>query len=160
MLNGSGIGDHFTGILHRAGLAAPIASTGTENNADAILRQITAIETATQDVVSGIVMNPANWNAVGSLKDSTGNYIGSGPFETPGRKTLWGREVAVTPAQAAGTATVGAFRRRRSSVDGRRCTWSRQILTRRSSLRTKSPYWLRSAPPWSYREASFGRSRR
>ena len=109
LLNGDATGDHFNGIVHRAA-APPIARTGTENNADAILRQITAIETATQDTVSGIVMNPANWNAVASLKATDGTYIGSGPFETPGRKMLWGREVAVTPAQVINTAVVGAFR--------------------------------------------------
>ena len=122
LLNGSGIDPNFTGILHRPGLAAPVARVDPENNADAILRQITAIETATMMTVSGIVMNSANWTPLLQLKDQNGNYVAQGgPFGTPLRKTLWGKDVALTPAQTVGTATVGCFKsgaqfRRRTPV--------------------------------------------
>jgi HK97 family phage major capsid protein len=122
LLNGDGVAPNFTGILHRAGLAAPIARVDPENNADAILRQISAIETATQMPVSGVILHPTNWDSLQLLKDTTGVYIaGGGPFASPTTKTLWGRQVAVTPKQAIGTATVGAFRtgsefRRRTPV--------------------------------------------
>jgi len=111
LLNGDGLGTNFTGILHRAGLAAPIARGATENNADVLLRQASAIELATSEAVSAFVLHPANWDALLLLKNANDDYIASGgPFGTPQRKLLWGREVAVTPAQAIGTGTVGAFK--------------------------------------------------
>ena len=110
LLNGDGTAPNFSGVLDRSGLATPIART-TETNPDVILAQISAIETATQLPVDAVVMHPNNWNNILLLKDGDGNYIaGGGPFVAPQRKTIWGRAVAVTPAIAAGTALVGAFK--------------------------------------------------
>ena len=109
-MNGDGTAPNFSGILDRSGLATPIART-TETNPDVILAQISAIETATSLAVDGIVMHPNNWNNILLLKDGDGNYIaGGGPFAAPQQKTMWGKAVAVTPAIAAGTALIGAFR--------------------------------------------------
>lgn len=109
LLNGDGVAPNVKGILARAGIAAPIART-TETNADVLLAQISAIETATNLPVDGIVMHPTNWNNVLLLKDADGNYIASGgPFTAPQRKTMWGRAVAVTPAVTVNTAVVGAW---------------------------------------------------
>jgi len=97
--SGDGVAPNLLGIRNRPGLAPPVALVAPENNADAILRQISAIELATLMPVSGVVMNPANWNAIVGLKDTTGNYIASGgPSGNPTPKRLWGRDAAVTPA--------------------------------------------------------------
>jgi HK97 family phage major capsid protein len=111
LLNGDGTAPNISGILDRAGIATPIARGGAEVNPDAILRQISAIETATSLPVDGIVVHPTNWDTMLLLKDANGGYIaGGGPFATPQRKTLWGRDVAVTTAITVNTALVGAFK--------------------------------------------------
>jgi HK97 family phage major capsid protein len=109
LLNGSGVSPNLRGFLHLTAPAAPIARVA-EVNAEAIYKQIAAIEAATNMPVTGIVMNGINWMAIDLLHDSTGNYIGGGgPFQSPRTPTLWGRPVAITSAIPAGTALVGAF---------------------------------------------------
>jgi HK97 family phage major capsid protein len=58
----------------------------------------------------GVIMNPANWTPIATMKTSTGEYMGNGPFSgglvSP---TLWGMPVSVTPSIVAGTALVGAY---------------------------------------------------
>ena len=109
VLNGTDVAPDLNGILVRAGLAAAVAR-GADSNADAVIRQIAAIENATNLPVDGIVMNPTNWLSIQLMKDANGNYINGNPFAAPQRPTLWGRPVALTPAIAAGTALVGAFK--------------------------------------------------
>jgi HK97 family phage major capsid protein len=101
------------GIMNRAGLATAVArnagATPPETNADAILRQITAIATTAYVYPDGVVMNPTNWFTVATSKDTTGQYFGGGPFSSLPTATLWGTPVAVTPSIVANTALVGAF---------------------------------------------------
>lgn len=109
LLNGSGTPPALTGLMNRAGLATAVAR-GTDTNADAIMKQIAAIETATNMAVDGIVMNPTNWLTVALSKDANGGYMsGGGPFANTIQPTLWGRPVALTSAIVANTALVGAF---------------------------------------------------
>ena len=108
LLNGAGA-PNFTGLLHRAGLAATVTQGAGESAADAILRQIAAISTAAYVPPTGIVMNPADYLGMQTLKATTGEYIGASPFETPIQPTLWGLPLALTVAIAPKTALVGAF---------------------------------------------------
>jgi HK97 family phage major capsid protein len=56
-------------------------------------------------------MNPADWLTVQLAKLADGSYAsGASPLATPVTPTLWGLPVALSVAQAAGTALVGAFR--------------------------------------------------
>lgn len=112
LLHGAASPEELIGILNRVGLAAAVVSAGSpqENNADAIARQIAAIENDQSLPVDGIVMNPTDWLNIQLMKDENGQYYGSGPFSTPQRPTLWGRAVAVTPAMTEGSALVGAFK--------------------------------------------------
>jgi HK97 family phage major capsid protein len=114
LLNGNGTAPNLRGVLNRVGLAASIArnagATPPETNADAILRQITAIATSAFIYPDGVVMNPANWFTVATSKDTTGQYFGGGPFSSLPTATLWGTPVAITPSIVANTALVGAFR--------------------------------------------------
>jgi HK97 family phage major capsid protein len=96
LLNGSGVAPNMLGLLNRTGLAADVPR-GTDTNADAIAKQIAAIQTATKLVPTGVVVNPTNALAMRLLKDTTGRYIGELPFTQP---------LAVTTAIAAGTALV------------------------------------------------------
>jgi HK97 family phage major capsid protein len=110
LLNGSTTAPDIIGFLNRTGLATAVVRAGSVTNADAVLDQITAIESATFMPVDGIVMHPTNWKTIQQSKDGNGQYYGGGPLASPARPVLWGRPVAVTSAIALGTALVGAFR--------------------------------------------------
>jgi HK97 family phage major capsid protein len=110
LLNGSGNSPNIEGILQRDGLAAAIARGGDESNADAIARQISAIQIATSLEVTGIVMNPLQWASISVAKDDAGSYLSGGPFATLPRRRLWGVDVVLSANIAAGTALVGAFK--------------------------------------------------
>lgn len=113
LLNGNGTAPNLLGILNRPGLATAVArnvgATPPETNADAILRQISAIATTAFVYPDGIVMNPANLFTILTSKDSSGAYYGGGPFSVLPTATIWGTPVAPTPSIVAGTALVGAF---------------------------------------------------
>jgi len=113
LLNGNGTPPNLMGIMNRAGLAAAVvrnaAGTPPETNADAILRQITAIATTAFIYPDGVVMNPANWFTVATSKDANGQYFGGGPFVSLPTASIWGTPVAITPSIVANTALVGAF---------------------------------------------------
>jgi HK97 family phage major capsid protein len=108
LMNGDGTSPNISGILDRVGLAADVAM-GADTPPDAIQKQISAIETATNLPVSGIVIHPTNWGAIQRMKDANGQYYGGGPFGTPAQRFLWGKPVAVSTRVSAGTAVVGAF---------------------------------------------------
>ena len=113
LLNGNGTPPNIMGVMNRAGLAAAVArnagATPPETNADAVLRQITAIATTAFVYPDGVVMNPTNWFTVATSKDSQGQYFGGGPFSSLPTASLWGTPVAITPSIVAGTSLVGAF---------------------------------------------------
>jgi HK97 family phage major capsid protein len=109
LLNGDGIDPHLLGFHHQPGLT-PAHPMGTDSIADAMLKQITAIATTTFIYPDGFVMNPNDWMIVQLTKTTQGLYYGSGPFAPPQPPMLWGLPGAVTPAEAAGIALVGAFR--------------------------------------------------
>jgi HK97 family phage major capsid protein len=113
LLNGNGTPPNLMGIMNRVGLAAPVArnagATPPETNADAVLRQITAIATTAFVYPDGVVMNPTNWFTTVTSKDGNGQYFGGGPFSSLPTATLWGTPVAITPSIVAGTALVGAY---------------------------------------------------
>jgi len=108
LLNGSGTPPALRGILNRSGLATAVAR-GTDTNADAIFKQITAIATTAFVDPDGIVINPTNWQTVVLAKDANGQYYGFGPFAAAAQQTLWGLRAVRTPTIAAGTALVGDF---------------------------------------------------
>lgn len=113
LLSGDGVGENLTGLLNRAGLAAPIAKGGvgfaTENNMDAIYRQITHIRTTAFIEPDGIVIDPLGWQEIELSKTSQGTYLAGGPFVDVIIPRLWGLKVVVTPRMVASEALVGAF---------------------------------------------------
>jgi HK97 family phage major capsid protein len=109
LLNGDGTAPNFSGLLDRAGIATPLAR-GADTNADAIAKQIKAIETAQNVEVDGIIMHPSNWLTILLAKDANGQYYGDGPFRSMQQPMLWGRPVALTTAITLGTALPGAFK--------------------------------------------------
>ena len=109
LLNGSGVDPHILGFNHVPG-TQPDLPQGTDSIMDAMLKQITAIAVASLMMPDGFVMNPADWMTVQLSKNQMGNYMGGGPWTSPQQPMLWGLPGAITPAEPAGTATVGAFR--------------------------------------------------
>jgi HK97 family phage major capsid protein len=110
LLNGNAAANppELSGVLGRAALAAAVAR-GADTNADAIAKQISAIETAMGVRPEGIVIHPTNWLTIQLAKNGDGLYYGGGPFVPAQSPTLWGVPVAVTSAIAVGTALVGCF---------------------------------------------------
>jgi HK97 family phage major capsid protein len=109
LLNGDGTGTNLTGLRNRSGLATDVAR-GTDSNADAIFKQIMAIQTTAFVMPDAVIVHPTNWQAIALSKDSNGAYLGSGPFNSPLVPRLWGLPVVVTTAITAGVALVGAFK--------------------------------------------------
>lgn len=110
LLNGSGIAPNLLGLAHVPGTSAPLGPpVAPATKADVVFQQIMAVAAASFLMPDGIVMNPADWSGIALSKTSTGEYMGGGPFAPATTPVLWGLPVAVTPAQVANTAWVGAF---------------------------------------------------
>jgi HK97 family phage major capsid protein len=110
LLNGNGTAPNLRGILNRAGLTAPVARVDPATNADVMYQAMMKVFNASFVMPDGHVMNPANWQTTALAKDTTGRYIGGGPFAATVVPTLWGLPVAVTPSIVANTGLTGAFR--------------------------------------------------
>lgn len=111
LLNGAASPAELTGILNRVGLRTAEVAGGSPDspNADAIFRQMMGIFNDSFVMPDGTVMNPLNWQTIQLMKDTSGAYMGGGPFNAAPVARLWGLPVVPTPAIAAGTALVGAF---------------------------------------------------
>ncbi|VXB25084.1 HK97 family phage prohead protease [Arthrobacter sp. 9V] len=114
LLNGNGTGTNVRGILNRSGVQTEAAANNTDN-ADAIFRGLTKVQTATGLTADGIVINPIDYQKQRLAKDGNGQYFAGGFFagqygnggilQDP---PLWGKNTIVTSAIAAGTVLVGA----------------------------------------------------
>lgn len=114
LLSGNGTSPNLRGILNRTGIQTH--AQGADNVPDAIFKATNKVQIATGFSADGIVINPADYEAVRLSKDSNGQYFGGGYFtgqygvggiqEQP---PLWGKRTVVTSAIPAGTVLVGAF---------------------------------------------------
>lgn len=113
LLNGDGTGSNLQGILKRG-----IQTLGQDSNSDAdrLFSTRRLISGATGFNPDGLVINPADYEAIRLSRDSNGQYYGGGYFtgaygnggvlQDP---PLWGLRTVVTEAIPVGTALVGAF---------------------------------------------------
>ena len=109
ILNGDGTGQNLLGIVPQA--TAYVRSAGVTTTAEskldtlrfAMLQAILAEYPA-----SGHVLNPIDWAAIETLKDTSGQYIIGNP-QGGLNPTLWGLPVAETQAIASGKFLTGAF---------------------------------------------------
>lgn len=115
LLNGPGTGSAVLGLLNRSGVQTE-ASTALTDNADALFRAITKVQTATGLSADGIVINPADYQRLRLMRDGNSQYFGGGFFQgqygngsMDEQPPLWGKRTVVSAAVAAGTAVVGAF---------------------------------------------------
>ena len=88
-----------------------IAKTATAAGiADAILKAAMDVQDGSGFAADAIVLNPTDWYTLRIGRDSNERYYGEGYFGTQTIPNLWGIPVCVTPAVAAGTIVVGAFK--------------------------------------------------
>ena len=107
LLKGSGVGSNIEGLMIGA-TAYTGANTGTK--IDILRRAITQLE-ATEYVASGIVLNPADWEAIELLKNTLGDYIAGDPGEPvgPDSDALWSLPIVITNAMTVGQFLVADF---------------------------------------------------
>lgn len=110
VIGGSGIAPHLLGILNRPGLSPALAVGTGESGADAIFRQAMTIMTTQFVMPDAVVMNPADWAGMVTLKDDNGVYYGPGMFSGLPSPSLWGLTVVPTTGITQGTGLVGAFK--------------------------------------------------
>lgn len=117
LLNGAGTGSTVRGLLNRTGIQTEAAALATDN-AEAIFRAMTKVQTATGLTADGLVINPADYQKLRLTKDANGQYFGGGFFLPPYGEAggvqaisqpIWGLRTIVTAAVAAGTAVVANF---------------------------------------------------
>jgi HK97 family phage major capsid protein len=106
ILNGNGSGENFTGINAWSGVQTQSAIAG---DLFATYRKaITKARTVGRVNPNGIVVNPADAEAIDLAKDGESRYYFGGPFMIS-NKTVWGLPVIESETQAEGTALVGDF---------------------------------------------------
>jgi HK97 family phage major capsid protein len=110
MVNGSGSGENFTGILSTSGIQT-VGSAGTD--IDAIVDAIAAVRVTGRRRPNALVIHPNDWYSSGFLtaKDTNGNYLVGDPRASVDQlNSLWGLQVVVSEAVTQNTALVGDFR--------------------------------------------------
>lgn len=115
LLDGDGTGANMKGVLSTSGVQA--ITKGTDTEADAIFKGISAIGRSTGYTADAVVVSPAVFEKLRLAKDQNGQYYGGGMFSGQyGNEGLmlypniWGLTTVVTPAMKADTALVGAFK--------------------------------------------------
>lgn len=115
LLNGPGTGSTVLGLLNRSGIQTETAADNTDN-ADALFRAMTKVQTATGLTADAIIINPADYQQLRLGKDGNDQYYGGGYFAgqygvngIDVQPPLWGLRTIVSAAVAANTAVVGAF---------------------------------------------------
>lgn len=108
LLNGDGTGQNLLGIAPQATAYALPAGMTAATTAIDVLR-IAMLQAALAEYpATGHILNPINWAAIETLKDSDGRYIIGNPQGSIA-PTLWGLPVVQTQAQAANSFLTGAF---------------------------------------------------
>lgn len=105
ILNGNGSGENFTGINNWSGVQT---QTFTTDLFTSVRKAITKARTVGRVNPNGIVVNPADAEAIDLIKDADGRFFYGGPFAI-GPRTLWGLPIVESETQPAGEALVGDF---------------------------------------------------
>jgi HK97 family phage major capsid protein len=117
LLNGDGTGTNVLGLLNRSGIQTETSAIGGGDDADALFRAMTKVQTATGLASDGIVIHPTDYQRLRLARDANEQYYGGGYFAgqygnggVPMQPPLWGMNTVVSAAVAQGTAVVGAFK--------------------------------------------------
>lgn len=116
LLNGNGTAPNLRGILNTVGILTEPSAAAADNFA-AIYRAITEIRTVAQLEPDGLVIHPTDYQNLRLTQDANEQFYGGGPFAgaygTGGAindPAVWGLRTVITPAVAAGTVVVGAWK--------------------------------------------------
>jgi HK97 family phage major capsid protein len=116
ILNGPGTGSTVLGLLNRSGIQTEVSAAGGADDADALFRSMTKVQTGTGLSADGIVIHPTDYQRLRLRRDANSQYFGGGYFSGQygvggvlQQPPLWGLRTVVTAAVAAGTAVVGSF---------------------------------------------------
>jgi len=123
ILLGSGTAPNLQGIVATGRSIGTYARGTVDDNALAIFKAANGTRGSSFLNPDVVVINPSNWQAIRTAKDSQGQYYGGGPFYGPYggpqgpagsnrfevNESLWGMKVIVTSSITVGTALVGAF---------------------------------------------------
>lgn len=117
LLLGDGTGSNLTGLLNRSGIQTTSGSVSYYDGFEAIYKAFDMVSSATPLTADGVVINPADYQALRLQKDQNQQYYAGGPFTGQYGQggimidpPIWGRRTVVTQAIPKGTAIVGAFR--------------------------------------------------
>ena len=115
LINGGTTGTNLSGILKTNGIQTGTATESTL--ADGIFKAISDVSTGSGLMADAIVMNPTEYQTLRLAKDRNDQYLGGGYFsgqygngQLAMYPDVWGLTTVVTPAIAAGTVLVGAFK--------------------------------------------------
>lgn len=116
LLSGAGTGSTVLGLLNRSGIQTEVQAIAPDTAQDAIFRAMTKVQTGTGLAADGILINPADYQALRLAKDANNQYYGGGFFSgeygngaVVEQPPLWGLRTVVSAAVPAKTALVGAF---------------------------------------------------
>jgi HK97 family phage major capsid protein len=107
LLTGDGTGAHIKGLVPSATAFNAAFVVPLKQRIDTIRLAILQVMLA-EFPASGIVLNPTDWAAIQTLKDTTGRYIIGNPADGNVPR-LWNLPVVETQAMAASETLVGAF---------------------------------------------------
>lgn len=116
LVQGDGKGNNIEGLLKRNGIQTETSTAG-KDNADALFRALTKVQTGSGLQPDGLIINPMDYQALRLNRDSNGQYYGGGYFQgqygqggVAWQLPVWGLNTVVSPAVAKGTAVLGAFK--------------------------------------------------
>jgi len=115
LLGGDGSGANMRGVLNTSSVQS--LTKGTDTEADAIFKGISAVGRSSGYTADAVVTSPAVYEKLRLAKDQNGQYYGGGMFSGQYSQdgltlypSLWGLTTVVTPAMPADTVLVGAFK--------------------------------------------------
>ena len=92
------------------GTGSITAAATYQDVAEEILKAAMDVEAASGFAADAIALNPADWFKLRTLKLTSNEYFGGGPFGAQNIPNLWGIPVCVTSAVAANKFIIGAFK--------------------------------------------------
>jgi len=107
MLNGTGVGENFVGLLNTPGI---LAQAFNGNIFTTCRQAITTVQVTGRARPTAWLFNPADWETVELTQDGVNRYYGNGPF-AQGPNQLWGYPVVESQFVPAGKAILGDWRK-------------------------------------------------
>ena len=108
LLNGSGVGENFTGLLNTVGILAQVWNTDILTTCR---QAITTLMVTGRAIPTAWVMHPADWETIDLLTaGTTGLFYFGGPLRQ-GTRTLWGYPVVQNVQMPEGSALLGDWRK-------------------------------------------------